>query len=166
MQGGATNNNLRYAQLGAENSMWMAVLEKAFAQYRRGQNSYASIDGGWLDEANAAFRSTSIGSKSMNAYASAAAMATDIAAKLAAGQCLTIGFTGFSPAAGARIVTGHAYTVASVIRNSAGTITGIRLRNPWGIDGGGNNDGANDGYVTLTIQQVYAQQGYLGWGRV
>ena len=47
-----------YAKLGAENSMWVAVVEKAFAHYRTGANSYASLDGGWSIEVNRAFRST------------------------------------------------------------------------------------------------------------
>ena len=29
----------------------------------------------------------------------------------------------------------------------------ITLRNPWGTDGGGNNDGSDDGYVTFTASQ-------------
>ena len=29
----------------------------------------------------------------------------------------------------------------------------ITLRNPWGVDGGGNNDGSDDGYVTFTASQ-------------
>jgi hypothetical protein len=165
-QNGASANNLRYAKLGSQNSMWVAVVEKAFAHYRKGTNSYASINGGYLHEANAAFRSTSIGSKSMRSFSTATAMANDIASKLAGGQALTIGFTGSAPVGGARIVTGHAYTVASVTRNSLGQVISITLRNPWGTDGGGNNDGANDGFVTLTPQQIYAQAGYLGWGRV
>jgi hypothetical protein len=163
----ANANNLRYASLGAGNSMWVAIVEKAFALYRRGLNSYASINGGSLDEANRAFRSTSLGSKSLNSYGTNyTALANDIAAKLAAGMSLTAGFTGAAPLAGANIVTGHAYTVASVVRNSSGTITGIVLRNPWGVDGYRTVDGKNDGYVMLTPQQMLAQAGYLGWGRV
>ena len=38
--------------------------------------------------------------------------------------------------------------------NLAWTV-GVRLRNPWGVDGAGS-DGANDGYVTLTGAQALA----------
>ena len=46
-----------YAKLGAQNSMWVAVIEKAFAHYRTGSNNFASIEGGWSVEINRAFRS-------------------------------------------------------------------------------------------------------------
>ena len=32
----------------------------------------------------------------------------------------------------------------------------ITVRNPWHTDGGGNSDGANDGYVTLSAAQFYS----------
>jgi hypothetical protein len=38
--------NLRYARLGPQNSLWPAIVEKAFAFYRNKLGTYASIDGG------------------------------------------------------------------------------------------------------------------------
>ncbi len=67
---------------------------------------------------------------------------------------------------GVRLVTSHAYTVASFTRNSCGVVTSITLRNPWAEDGGGNNDGANDGYVTLTPAQLFGCIGRIYWGKV
>ena len=46
-----------YADLGAQNSMWPAVVEKACVY--TGANSYASIEGGWSVEVNRAFGATS-----------------------------------------------------------------------------------------------------------
>jgi len=40
--------------------------------------------------------------------------------------------------------------------DAQGQPVSVTLRNPWGTDGGGSNDGANDGYVTLTGAQLYA----------
>ncbi len=60
---------------------------------------------------------------------------------------------------------GHQYTVVRVNRNSAGTVTSVVLRNPWGVDGAGS-DGSDDGFVTLTTAQIYAHQGAVNWGRV
>jgi hypothetical protein len=47
---GTTSNNARFAGLGAQNSMWVAVVEKAFASYRTGANTYDSLNGGWSVE--------------------------------------------------------------------------------------------------------------------
>jgi hypothetical protein len=35
-------------------------------------------------------------------------------------------------------------------------VTGLRLRNPWGVDGEKSVDGKNDGYVTITPQAAQA----------
>jgi hypothetical protein len=56
--------------------------------------------------------------------------------------------------AGAPLVGNHAYTVDHMGKDSKGNVV-IVLRNPWGVDGAGS-DGANDGYVTVTPQQLFA----------
>jgi hypothetical protein len=40
-----------------------------------------------------------------------------------------------------------------VTTDAAGKATALRLRNPWGEDGAGN-DSTDDGYVTVTPQQA------------
>jgi hypothetical protein len=156
-----------YAGLGAENSMWVAVVEKAFAHYRWGSSSYASLQGGWGVEVNRAFRSTSSGDRSLGSFGSATAMAAEIASLAAAGQAVTIGFLGSAAVGGAPLVMNHMYTVASVTRNAAGAVASITLRNPWGVDGANNKDGnAKDGLVTVTPAQIFAQYGRVNWGRV
>jgi Calpain family cysteine protease/RTX calcium-binding nonapeptide repeat (4 copies) len=162
---GPTDGNLKFAKLGQDGSTWVAIVEKAFADYRKGANTYASIDGGWMTEANAAFRSNSTGSKAVNTYRNATAMAEDIATKLSARHSLSIGFSGDAAAAGAPLIMHHAYTVVSVTRDMLDNIISIELRNPWGHDGAGN-DGRDDGFVSVTPKQLYAQTATLGWGRV
>ena len=61
---------------------------------------------------------------------------------------------------GANMITSHAYTVDSVIDNGDGTQS-VRVRNPWGVDGYSSNDGANDGFVTLTQDQAYVALGLI-----
>ena len=157
------STNPAYAQLGADSSMWVAVVEKAFAHYRTGANSFASIEGGWSVELNRAWGSSSAGEKSIGSYSNATSLANDLYNKWNNYQSVTIGFLSGS---GANIVTGHMYTIARFVRNSGGTITGVVLRNPWGVDGGGNNDGSNDGYVTVTPAQLMGYTGRVNWGRV
>jgi hypothetical protein len=157
-----------YAGLGAQNSMWVAIIEKAFAHYRTGANSYASIEGGWMIEANQAFRSPSPGWRSLSSYSNATALANHIASLWNSYQAVTVGFTGATAIGGAPLVMSHAYTVAWVTYNSSGAVVSITLRNPWGVDGAGNMDGnPNDGYVTVTPAQIFNQvSGAVNWGRV
>jgi hypothetical protein len=157
--------NPAYAKLGAENSMWVAVVEKAFAHYRTGANSYESLNGGWSIEMNRAFRSAAPGEKAINGYTNATALANEIATRVAGGQAVTIGFVGALKGT-VPLVAGHMYTIASVQKNSAGQVVSITLRNPWGVDGAGNDGNTSDGLVTLTPAQLYAQTGRVNWGRV
>jgi hypothetical protein len=152
-----------YAGLGRENSMWVAVYEKAWAHYRTGANTFASIEGGWGVEVNRAFGSTSAGERNIGSFGSAAAMAEEIANRWGGRQAVTIGILSGN---GANLVTGHMYTVISVARDFTDRILTITLRNPWGVDGGGNNDGNNDGLVTVTPAQLFRYTGRLNWGRV
>jgi hypothetical protein len=155
-----------FAGLGAQNSIWVAIVEKAFAHYRRGANSYASLEDGWSIEVNRAFRAASVGERWISSYSSTAAMAADIASLAAAGQSVTIGFVGTS-VGGAPLVMNHMYAVASIERNSSGAVASITLRNPWATDGAGSRDNKpSDGLVTLSPAQIYAQYGRVNWGRV
>jgi hypothetical protein len=156
-----------YAGLGRENSMWVAVVEKAFAHYRTGANSYASLEGGWGFEGNRALGSTSIGDRDFRSYSSAAALANEIFTRWSRAEAVTIGFLGERiRGAGAPLVMGHMYTVMSVLRNAAGAVASITLRNPWGIDGAGRDSNPNDGLVTVTPDQLYRYYGRVNWGRV
>lgn len=139
---------LDYAGLGAGGSTWVALMEKAFAAFRGTSVSYAAIDGGWMSDAY-----TALGCSSTSFYGGTGA--TDLLAKvetaLAAGKSVTYGTNQVTD--GAPLIAGHAYTVDSIVTDTHGVVTGLRLRNPWGIDGAGN-DGRNDGYVTVTAQQL------------
>lgn len=161
---GATNNNLRFAKLGAQNSLWAAVVEKAFAHYRSGANTYASIEGGWGVEVNRAFGSTSAGSKAINSYSNATALVNDLYNRWNSYQAVTIGFQG-TINSGAPLIGNHTYTIYSFSRNALGQIASVQLRNPWGVDGAGS-DGRNDGFVTVTPAQLFAQTGRVNWGSV
>ena len=66
----------------------------------------------------------------------------------------------------APLIMGHMYTVMNVIRNSAGTVTSIVLRNPWGYDGAGSDSNTNDGLVKATPSQLMQLYGRVNWGRV
>lgn len=169
----STNSmSLSYAQLGRENSLWVAIAEKAFAHYRTGAASYASIEGGWAIEANRAFGSQSAGERAFNAFSSAAAMGMEIYSRWINDEAVTVGFSGDKKKEASNstpLILGHMYTVTRVIRNAAGFVTSIELRNPWGIDGGTVTSGnADDGLVLVTPDQLWGLRsiGRINWGRV
>lgn len=164
-----------FAQLGrggATNYMWVAVAEKAFAHYRTGANSYASISGGWSVEVNRAFRTAAAGDKSFTAYTSAAALANEIYNRWNTYGAVTVGFAGDAKKAASNttpLILGHMYTVTSVTRNSSGVVTSITMRNPWGYDGGTVTTGdAFDGYIMVTPAQLWGFRdiGRVNWGKV
>ena len=68
-------------------------------------------------------------------------------------QPLTVGIN--SVPNGAALIGGHAYTVDKVNVDATGKVTSVVLRNPWGVDGAGN-DGKNDGYVTISLSTLFA----------
>jgi hypothetical protein len=135
--------------------MWVAVMEKAFTYFRTSTCSYAAIESGWMSEA-----ATALGLASKSAYSSAAgetllnAMSTDL------GNGKAVTYAAGNVAAGAPLVSYHAYQVVSVNFDQSGKAASLTLRNPWGVDGAGN-DGNNDAYVTITAAQ--AQGSFLGW---
>lgn len=142
--------SLVYADLGAQGSMWVAVMEKAFAYFRTGIASYAELDRGWMAEA-----STVLGLSSTSRYTRPAqqTLMNLVASELAAGKAVT--YASGTVVNGAPLVSSHAYNVVSVGYNASGVATTLRLRNPWGVDGVGG-DGVNDGYVTITAAQAFA----------
>jgi hypothetical protein len=145
-----SDGQLAYAGLGAGHSLWVAIFEKAFADFRTAAKSYASLSGGWMAEV---FSGLGIKSQSTFATASAAALGTLMAKDLNANDAATFA-TGDTIQDGAPLIADHAYEINAINVDASGHPVSVQLRNPWGVDGAGN-DGDNDGYVTMTITQAY-----------
>ena len=150
--------SLAYGNFGKGGSLWVAVIEKAYAEFRwstgnatTGYNyaSYGAIDGGWMDESYTALGSRNTGIWSGNATD----LINQIGNALKSGQSVT--FAVGNPPAGTNLVGDHAYTVDHLNRDSKGVVMSVTLRNPWGVDGYSSTDGANDGYVTVTVAQFF-----------
>jgi hypothetical protein len=140
---------MQYAQLGAQDSIWVAIMEKAYACYRdNGVASYATLDGGWMDEAfnDLGYRDTEM----LWDATDGDTLLGEIEDQLNEGLAVTLAI--YQAKSGAPVVGYHAYTVVSVQTDGDGNKT-LTLRNPWGVDGAGN-DGNNDGHVTLTATQA------------
>jgi hypothetical protein len=129
----------------------VALLEKAFAQFRSGQNSYASIEAGSPDEAFKAITGASCKTYSMKSLGGAA-IAQQIQTDLAAGHAVAASSTTTGKAP---IVGSHAYEVQAVEKNSIGAWF-VTVYNPWGIDGGGSDSNTGDGLIKLSADQFWA----------
>src|SRR5271170_1308837 len=80
------DGQLAYAGLGAGNSLWVAVMEKAFAVYRTNADSYASIAGGWMTEV---FSDLGVASNTIVSTATATVLANLIKADVKAKDFVT-----------------------------------------------------------------------------
>lgn len=135
----------RFARPGASGSVWVPIMEKAFAYFRTGANTYSSISGGWMGDVFTAFgvASSSIGASN----ASETALFSFVSTALASGKGVTFGTTVSSPT----LVGGHAYTVTAVRRDASGQAI-YTVRNPWGVSGTSAED--SSGYAELTYAQM------------
>ncbi len=150
-----SNGAPAYADLGAQGSLWVALMEKAFTYFRSPVASYSAIEAGWMSEAYDAMGTTSTEHYYVD---SATTLISAIEKALSAGKSATYAVN--NPRNGAPLIGGHAYMVDSTVKDSSGAVTGLRLRNPWAIDGAGD-DGIDDGYVTITPAQAYTS--FLGF---
>ena len=148
--------NPTYQALGHDDSMWAAILEKAFCFRRTGAGPYESIEYGGA----AAFDVLNLAHSSVMG-ATGLATLQNISAALSGGKAVIAGTRGTIPA-GVPAVGNHMYSIESVnlsTINIFGTTVDfgstITVRNPWHTDGAGNSDGANDGYVTMTTSQFF-----------
>jgi hypothetical protein len=143
---GAGLTNLYYANGGSSGKIWISVFEKAFAHFRRGANTYASLNGGYFNEVNDA-----LGVKSTNfnpAAASDANLYTMLASKLSTGKAVEFATSNTSP----NLVRSHGYSLLSVSKvNGVNTYT---VRNPWGASG--NALESRTGIANLTYAQLTA----------
>jgi hypothetical protein len=116
-----------YAGLGAENSIWVGIVEKAWAVYRHADAAYEEIEGGHASEA---FSEMSVDyvwleMASVASFATSADLLWSMNYQLALGESIVIGTI---ESGTTTLHISHEYRVSSV-NLSANTIT---LYNPWG----------------------------------
>lgn len=141
--------SLIYARMNSDKELWVGLMEKAYAHFRRDSDSYLSISGGWMSEVYYAILGQS-GDFDWISGATANTAYNMIAGALNNGEVVTLGSksTAASP-----IVTNHAYTVHSAWTDNSGN-KWVRVYNPWGYDGRGSDSNTSDGLVTLAAGDV------------
>lgn len=139
-------NGFAYAHPGASGASWAVVLEKAYAFFRYGQNTYASLNSGWM---SAVFNDFGVASSGLSVGTNQQTFFNTVSSKLAAGKAVTLGTGSSAP----NLVGGHAYTVMSASMDASGNSWYV-VRNPWGFAGTGS-EGAG-GLVTLSYAQMQA----------
>lgn len=101
---------------------WVAIYEKAFAQYSGG---YGKIDGGWGDVGM-----SDLTGQAATRHSPGDVSFSDISRRIGNGEAVTIGTNGDGGVHDDRLVSGHEYSVERVDMNAhPPTIT---LLNPWG----------------------------------
>lgn len=153
----AASTDQVYAGLGAQGSLWVPLVEKAYASYRTGANDYSSLN--WGDPADAlrAYNLSSVGENYHAAGGSASTVANDVYNHWNSYQSCTI-CTGSVPS-GSPLVGSHCYSVYAVYRDAYGNVTSITLRNPWGADNTGGNP-----YLNVTPAQLAACETWVAFG--
>jgi hypothetical protein len=136
-----------FAHPGPSGNIWAPIIEKAYAYFRTGANTYASIGSGWMGDVYSA-----LGISNSFFYASSAttdsALYGELSADLSAGEAVTMGTFSSTP----QLVSDHAYTLMSVA--VVGGVNEYTVRNPWGFSGDSLENG--QGYATLTYAQFEA----------
>ena len=154
---------LQNAGLGRSGSIWVAVIEKAWAFFRRGEGSYGSIDLGRATEVFEALGVEDIHFTSdPDSFRSSGGMLNAIDGFLKKGAAVSY-WTLRDVPSGSQLWGAHVMTALRVVRNGKGVPTGLVLRDPYKTDGRRSVDGANDGYLTVSPSHAAAAMRGLTW---
>jgi hypothetical protein len=168
----AGNTFLEYTAVGLENSVWVAVMEKAYTHHRvPGANSYASIEGGFSFDA---FPDLGLDPQRIFFDPTSTLQEMSDTIKLMVGPPLTAGTVGldFVPA-GVPLIAAHQYVLLGYeVDPISDLVETVILRNPWGIDGPGtspgpfNDNNFEDGVVRVSLSQLRSCQGSFEWAPI
>ncbi len=134
-----------YADLTPDGELWVSLMEKAYAQFRTGANSYASLEGGWMDPVYEELTGVDSGRTTVSGLSNAA-LAEEIAQHLADGEALSAGTSAY---ASLPIGGSHAYVINS-IENVAGEWF-VTVYNVWGQDGTDWDSNRYDGVLVISM---------------
>jgi hypothetical protein len=137
-------NGYNYAHPGPNNTIWGLVMEKAFAYFRTGANTYASI--GWGNAADT-YTDLNVGSTTNSPTAfSQDILFVRLAFDIGLGKTVTL----CTPSHAPQLVSSHCYTLLSV--EEVGGVEEFTVRNPWGVSGDSLENA--QGIATLTYSEL------------
>lgn len=147
--------SLVYANKGPQGQIWVPIVEKAYAQFRYGMNSYESLHGGWM---STVYRQvTNVWARNYYIFNTTdAAVWNLLSQEIDQGHALTLASIGQPESP---IVGGHAYTVHSIFEQDGTRY--VTVHNPWGVDGRSWDDNYYDGLMTLTMSKFRACFSYV-----
>ncbi len=149
--GSGGGGSLVYNRPGGSGNQWASIMEKAYAYFRSGANSYSSLDIGWM---TAVYNDFGIAASTLALPQDQNSFFSTAAAALATNKPLDIG-TVTSLAPGAPLVSKHTYSVLAVSRDASGNVL-VTLRNPWGTDGFNVDSNPWDGQLTILYSVLRA----------
>jgi hypothetical protein len=123
----ASGSTPTYAQLGADSELWVPLIEKAYAYFRYGQNSYISLAIGLPADVYSDITASDTTSILIGSWVAEATIKDFISTHLAAGHAIS------APSlsnASFPIAVSHSYMVKSM--RTVESTTYVMLYNPWG----------------------------------
>jgi hypothetical protein len=144
-------NGYEFAQPGTNGSIWGPVMEKAFAYFRKGANTYSSIGWGSPQEAYSDLNQSSswVNFTSMSDNTLFNTLSND----LAGGKAVTL----CTPSSPPQLVGGHCYSLIGTA--TVGGVHEYIVRNPWGTSGDSLEN--SQGIAYLTYAEVEANFGWI-----
>ena len=146
---------LFYATPGASGDQWVAIMEKAYAYYRTGANSYSSLDYGYMTNV---YSDLGVSSTSIVLPLDQNAFMSTVNNQVSANKPVDV-LTHDTVVNGAPLVESHCYAVISATKDASGTVW-VTLRNPWGVDGFNDDSNPTDGFVTVSYATLFANVTY------
>jgi hypothetical protein len=150
------SGGLEYAKLGADNSTWVAIMEKALTYFRNQSiaASYNTINTGWGREAMSDLGGTV--TEVLPSISNMSQLFSDVAWSMLFNQATDFCTNGTA----GPLVNDHCYSVVSV--RVSGGMDQIEVRNPWGYNPGfiANKNGfgaTNNGYMWVNACSVLPQ---------
>ncbi|MGN6366674.1 MAG: fibronectin type III domain-containing protein [Phycisphaerae bacterium] len=156
---GYYSGGMAYQQPGANGNQWASIFEKAYAFFRTGADTYASLN--WGSQASS-FSDLGLTSSAISpSFSTANTVLSTINTQLSAGHAIASSTNG-TITSGAPLIGSHVYTIIGAYKDSSGVVW-IQLRNPWGVDGAGNDGNPSDGLVTINFSMYSANFNSLNY---
>ncbi len=147
--------DLMYAHPGVSGNEWAPIFEKAYAYFRKGANSYASLDNGFM---TSSYLDLGVNASTFILPSDQTSFLAMVNGKLGANLAVDV-LTSNTIGGGAPLVPSHTYSVLGASQDVSGNVW-VTIRNPWGNDGFNVDSNPNDGILTISYATLTANSFY------